>query len=64
MTPQPSAIAAPGVAAEMLSPGDPNHHARLIVRGLKLRVLRITAVDGASDPLSMAVWVLVHRRLS
>jgi predicted lipid-binding transport protein (Tim44 family) len=49
------AIAAPGVAAEMLYPGDPSHHSRLVVRGLKLRVLRITAVDAAADPPSMAV---------
>jgi predicted lipid-binding transport protein (Tim44 family) len=49
------AIAIPGVAAEMLYPGDPSHHSRLVVRGLKLRVLRITAVNAASDPPSMAV---------
>jgi hypothetical protein len=49
------AIATPGVAAEMLYPGDPSHRRRLVVRGLKLRSLRITAVDAASDPPSMTV---------
>jgi predicted lipid-binding transport protein (Tim44 family) len=49
------AIASPGVAAEMLYPGDPSHKRRLVVRGLKLHSLRITAVDAASDPPSMTV---------
>jgi hypothetical protein len=49
------AIAAPGVAAELLYPGDPSRRSRLVVRGLKLRALRITAVDAAADPPSMTV---------
>jgi predicted lipid-binding transport protein (Tim44 family) len=49
------AIAAPGVAAEMLYPGDPSHRSRLVVRGLQLRALRITGVDAATDPPSMTV---------
>jgi predicted lipid-binding transport protein (Tim44 family) len=57
------AIAAPGMAAEMLYPGDPSHRSRLVVRGLKLRELRITAVDAAADPPSMTVEAkIVGRR--
>jgi predicted lipid-binding transport protein (Tim44 family) len=43
------------VAAELLYPGDPSHRSRLVVRGLKLRSLRITAVDARADPPAMTV---------
>jgi predicted lipid-binding transport protein (Tim44 family) len=47
----------------MLYPGDPSHHNRLVVRGLKLRDLRITAVDASADPPSMTVEAkIVGRR--
>ena len=49
------AIAAPGVAAQMLYPGDPSRRSRLVVRGLTLRALRITAVDATADPPTMTV---------
>jgi predicted lipid-binding transport protein (Tim44 family) len=49
------AVAAPGVAAEMLYPGDPGHRSRLVVRGLKLKALRITALDAKADPPTMTV---------
>ena len=49
------AIAAPGVAAELLYPGDPSHRNRLVVRGLQLRQLRITAVDAKADPPAISV---------
>ncbi len=49
------AIAAPGVADEMLYPGDPSQRHRLVVRGLELRRLSIAALDAAADPPSMIV---------
>jgi predicted lipid-binding transport protein (Tim44 family) len=50
-----AAVSTPGVAEELLYPGDPSHRSRLVVRGLTLRALRITAVDAAADPPSMTV---------
>jgi predicted lipid-binding transport protein (Tim44 family) len=49
------AIAAPGVAGEMLHPGDPSRRRRLVVRGLALKALRITAVEAAADPPAVTV---------
>ncbi|MEW6472416.1 MAG: TIM44-like domain-containing protein [Actinomycetota bacterium] len=49
------AIAVPGVGAQMLHPGDPSRRSRLVVRGQKLRALRITAVDAAANPPAMTV---------
>jgi len=49
------AVAAPGVAAGMLYPGDPAHRSRLVVRGLRLEALKITAVDARADPPTMTV---------
>ena len=49
------AIAGPGVAAELLHPGDPTRRSRLVVRGLRLRALRITGVEAGADPPAMTV---------
>jgi hypothetical protein len=40
------AIADPAAVDALLYPGDPSHTTRLVVRGPKLRTLRITGIEG------------------
>ena len=57
------AISRPDAAREMLHPGDPSGHTRLVVRGLAVRRIQIVSLDAASEPPTMTVDVeLVGRR--
>jgi predicted lipid-binding transport protein (Tim44 family) len=49
------AVATPDAVHQLLHPGDRSGRTRLVVRGPKLRRLRIVAVNGSSDPPSMTV---------
>lgn len=52
------AVATPEAASELLHPGDPTATTRLVVRGPRLRALRIAAVDGTAKPPSMTIELL------
>jgi len=54
------AIARPQAAAELLQPGDPGGHTRLVVRGLQVRQIRIVALDAAAHPPTMSIEVQLH----
>jgi predicted lipid-binding transport protein (Tim44 family) len=56
------AVAAPDVADELLHPGDPSGRTRLVVRGPRVRRLRITRLDAAAEPAQMHVEVEVSGR--
>ena len=56
------AVAHPEAARELLYAGDPQERTRLVVRGPKVRRVRITALDAASDPARMTVEVEVTGR--
>src|SRR6202022_2698129 len=43
------AVAHPGAARDMLHPGDPTGQTRLVVRGPKVRAIRIVALDAAAE---------------
>jgi predicted lipid-binding transport protein (Tim44 family) len=49
------AIATPEAFQALLYPGDPSRRTRLVVRGPKLRALRIVSLDAAADPPTMTV---------
>jgi predicted lipid-binding transport protein (Tim44 family) len=51
------AVAEPGAVRELLYPGDPSGRTRLVVRGPKIRALRIVALDAAAQPPTMTVEV-------
>jgi predicted lipid-binding transport protein (Tim44 family) len=51
------AVAEPGAMQELLYPGDPSQRTRLVVRGPKIRALRIAALDAAAQPPTMTVEV-------
>lgn len=54
------AVAAPEVAGRLLHPG--SDKTRLVVRGPRIRQLRITALDAAAEPARMSVEVDVSGR--
>ncbi|MEA2419149.1 MAG: hypothetical protein QOE60_1355 [Thermoleophilaceae bacterium] len=54
---QLEAVAEPGALQELLYPGDPSRRTRLVVRGPKIRALRIAALDAAAEPPAMTVEV-------
>jgi predicted lipid-binding transport protein (Tim44 family) len=56
------AIATPEAVRALLHPGDPSGRTRLVVRGPKLRALRIVALDAATDPPTMTVEAEVAGR--
>ena len=56
------AVASPGAVQALLHPGDPGGGTRLVVRGPRLRALRITALDAAADPPAMLVEAEVSGR--
>ncbi|MDQ3947281.1 MAG: TIM44-like domain-containing protein [Actinomycetota bacterium] len=56
------AIATPDAVQALLHPGDPSRRSRLVVRGPKLRALRIVALDAATDPPTMTVEAEVAGR--
>ena len=49
------AIADPDVARELLHPGGPSARTRLVVRGLKVRQIRILALDAGATPATMTI---------
>lgn len=55
-------VATPEAAGELLHPGDPSGKTRLVIRGPRVRHLRIVALDPAATPPTMTVEVEVHGR--
>lgn len=55
-------VAAADVAGEMLHPGDSSGKTRLVVRGPRVRSMRITKLDAATAPARMSVEVDVSGR--
>ncbi len=56
-------IARQEAARQMLHPGDPSQRTRLVVRGLRVKQIRIAALDAAADPPTMTIEVdLAGRR--
>jgi predicted lipid-binding transport protein (Tim44 family) len=53
------AVASPEAAQELLHPGDPSGRTRLVVRGPKIRRVRIAALDAAVKPPTMTIDVEV-----
>ena len=56
------AVATPEAVQAMLYPKDPSRRNRLVVRGPKLRKLRIVEIDAAADPPAMLVEAEVAGR--
>ncbi len=56
------AIAQPQAAQDLLHPGDPSHRTRLVVRGPRVKQIRITGLDAAATPPSMAIEVDIEGR--
>jgi predicted lipid-binding transport protein (Tim44 family) len=58
-----NAIAHPGAAQQLLHPGDPSQQTRVVVRGPRVKQIRIVALDAAATPPTMTVEVdLAGRR--
>lgn len=55
-------VATPAAAQELLHPGDPSSQTRLVIRGPRVRHLRIAALDPAAEPPEMTVEVEVSGR--
>ena len=56
-------IAHPAAAQELLHPGDPSQQTRVVVRGPRVRQIRIVALDAAATPPTMTIEVdLTGRR--
>jgi predicted lipid-binding transport protein (Tim44 family) len=49
-------------AQSLLHPGDPSQRTRLVVRGPKVRQIRIAALDAAADPPTMSIDVDLEGR--
>jgi hypothetical protein len=47
---------------DLLHPGDPSHRTRLVVRGPKVRSIRIKALDAGAQPPTMSVEVALEGR--
>ncbi|MDX6640005.1 MAG: hypothetical protein QOF12_1016, partial [Solirubrobacteraceae bacterium] len=56
------AVASHEVTDQLLHPGDPSGRTRLVVRGPRVRALRITGLDAAAAPARMSVEVDVSGR--
>jgi predicted lipid-binding transport protein (Tim44 family) len=56
------ALAAPEAAQNLLYPGNSGGKRRLVVRGARVRALRIVALDAAAEPPTMTVEVDVSGR--
>ena len=54
------AIAMPEAARELLHPGDASGRTRVVVRGPKVRQIRVVALDAAAEPPSMTIEVEVE----
>ena len=55
-------VATPQAAAALLHPGDPSGRTRLVVRGPRVRRVRIAALDAAAQPPAMTIEVEVSGR--
>ena len=55
-------LAEPEAAQHLLHPGDPSRRTRLVVRGPKVRQIRIAALDAAADPPTMSIDVDLEGR--
>jgi predicted lipid-binding transport protein (Tim44 family) len=55
-------VATPQAAAALLHPGDPSAKTRLVVRGPRVRRVRIAALDAAAQPPAMTIEVEVSGR--
>ena len=55
-------IAHKQAADEMLHPGDPSHRTRLVVRGPRVKQIRIVGLDAASKPPAMTIEVDLQGR--
>jgi predicted lipid-binding transport protein (Tim44 family) len=53
------AVAEPAAIQELLYPGDPSRRTRLVVRGPRIKQVRIAALDAAAQPPTMTVEVEV-----
>ncbi len=56
------ALARPDAARELLHPGDPGGRTRLVVRGPRVKAIRIAGIDAASDPPTMTIEVDIAGR--
>jgi predicted lipid-binding transport protein (Tim44 family) len=54
-----NAVASPGAVSALLHPGDPSGRTRLVVRGPRIRRVRIAALDAAAKPPTMTIDVEV-----
>jgi predicted lipid-binding transport protein (Tim44 family) len=52
-----SAVASPAAVSALLHPGDPSGRTRLVVRGPRIRHVRIAALDAAAKPPTMTIDV-------
>ena len=55
-------IAGDDVVQELLHPGDPSGKTRLVVRGPRIREIRIAALDAKSEPPTMQLEVQIEGR--
>lgn len=55
-------VATPDAASALLHPGDPSARTRLVIRGPRVRRLRVAALDPAAEPPTMTVEVEVSGR--
>jgi predicted lipid-binding transport protein (Tim44 family) len=51
------AVASPSAVAELLHPGDRGQSTRLVVRGPRVRAIRIAALDAGTSPATMTIDV-------
>ncbi|MBA3437486.1 MAG: hypothetical protein H0U14_05765, partial [Thermoleophilaceae bacterium] len=49
------AVASPSAVAELLHPGDAGQSTRLVVRGPRVRSIRIAALDAGTSPATMTI---------
>ena len=50
-------MASPEAIGDLLHPGDTGRHTRLVVRGPRVRAIRIAALDAGADPATMTIDV-------
>ncbi len=55
-------LAHPDAVRELLHPGDPSQRTRLVVRGPKVRRIRILALNAAAEPPTMSIEVELEGR--
>jgi hypothetical protein len=55
-------VAAPRAARDLLHPGDPTEEIRLVVRGPRVKEIRITGLDAGAQPPAMNLEVDVEGR--